>query len=117
MIRSRALLHFRSLPAFTDFCAAMGWVQEETQGEFEVLRMLHGDTRRRLYVHAKSKTAAGQPLQHVTVWGASEVLARAFIKAKYRRTHPPLAQEPSGGPNSPSGTIGTPSTPLEAQNA
>jgi hypothetical protein len=91
--RDRALLHIKKVDEFARWCEQQGWVREEPQGEFEVLRMRHSATRERLYIHGKSRTELGGALQHVTVWGASERLAREFIRAGYAQKHPSRGQD------------------------
>jgi hypothetical protein len=96
MSRDRALLHIKKVEEFARWCEQQGWIREEAQGEFEVLRMRHGSTRERLYIHGRSSTQMGAALQHVTVWGASERLAREFIRAGYLEKHPPRGQDGPG---------------------
>lgn len=101
MSRDRALLHVDQLRPFADYCVAQGWVEEVNVGDFEALRMRHPVTRERLYVHRKDRTLAGGVVRHLTVWGASERLAREFITAKYSQKHPRRSQDGAGSTIAP----------------
>lgn len=65
MSRSRNMLHISKLDEFTAWLRERGWLQGDTRGEYEVLRMTKPgcDT---LLVHRK-----GAVIEHLTTWGES----------------------------------------------
>ena len=85
MTRQRNLLHVRHLGAFTEFCWTRGWKHETLKSEYEVLRMRHASYADVLLVHRRGHTKAGNPREHLTVWGVSYRLACEFIGSMTRR--------------------------------
>lgn len=80
MTRSRNRLHVDKLNDFALFCMERGWVPEEINEDYEVLRMRHRMRAFPLIVHGKLTTNNGAPLVHYTAWGESGRMLDLFLK-------------------------------------
>lgn len=83
MSRSRCTLSVSHLERFTAFCESRGWKKVDPKGPYEVLRMHHADHKDPMTVYKRDKTNMGKvTLCHLTTWGMSDKLARAYVNSK-----------------------------------
>ena len=80
MSRSRCLLHKSKLTEFTTWLKNIGWVQEETKGVYEVLRMRH-TTQGVLLIYDRSTAT-----EHYTTFGVGTRLVHTWLHKKNDRS-------------------------------
>lgn len=72
-MRDRSLIHFKHLNGLQTWAEERGWTAEPAKNCYEVLR-LRKDKEVAIF-HARDRAT-----EHVTIWGASAKLGRAFLR-------------------------------------
>ena len=80
MSRSRCRLHKSKLGEFAGWLESIGWNQEKTKGDYEVLRMRNSGYKDPLIVYDRNVAP-----EHYTTFGISDKFFSKFNRVKHER--------------------------------